>query len=126
MVGAFAALASNMFFGQGAWTPWQVYAWGLAGYLAGVLGQTGLMKHKISIYIYGAVISILFGVIMDTYFLVGFVQQITPASIAAVYAAGLSFNLPHAVSTVVFLVLVLVPWGKKIGRVKMKYGLQEF
>lgn len=39
MVGALAALASNFFFGQGAWTPWQMYAWGLVGYGAGLLGQ---------------------------------------------------------------------------------------
>ena len=35
MVGALAALASNFFFGQGPWTPWQMYAWGLVGYGAG-------------------------------------------------------------------------------------------
>ena len=28
-VGAVAALASNLFFGQGPWTPWQMAAWGL-------------------------------------------------------------------------------------------------
>ena len=32
MVGSLAALASNFFFGQGVWTPWQMYAWGLVGY----------------------------------------------------------------------------------------------
>ena len=34
-VGALAALVSNLFFGQGAWTPRQMYAWGLVGYVAG-------------------------------------------------------------------------------------------
>lgn len=42
MVGALAALVSNMFFGQGPWTPWQMYAWGLIGYLSGVLAQKAL------------------------------------------------------------------------------------
>lgn len=37
MVGALAALASNFFFGQGPWTPWQMYAWGLVGYGARLL-----------------------------------------------------------------------------------------
>ena len=31
MVGALAALTSNFFFGQGMWTPWQMFAWGLVG-----------------------------------------------------------------------------------------------
>ena len=30
-VGAVAALASNVFFGQGPWTPWQMCAWGVVG-----------------------------------------------------------------------------------------------
>ena len=35
-VGALAAIASNMFLGQGAHTPWQMLAWGGCGVLAGV------------------------------------------------------------------------------------------
>ena len=36
MVGALAALASNVFLGQGPWTPWQMVGWGAAG-LGGAL-----------------------------------------------------------------------------------------
>ena len=39
MVGALAALTSNFFFGQGMWTPWQMYAWGLVGYVGGACGR---------------------------------------------------------------------------------------
>ena len=31
VVGAVAALASNLFFGQGPWTPWQMVGWGGVG-----------------------------------------------------------------------------------------------
>ena len=49
MVGALAALCSNFFFGQGPWTPWQMYAWGMIGYLAGILGQAGIFgETKVS------------------------------------------------------------------------------
>ncbi len=44
MVGAIAALVSNFFFGQGPWTPWQMYGWGLIGYLGGVLAQLGVFN----------------------------------------------------------------------------------
>ncbi len=37
-VGALAALISNFWFGQGAWTPWQMAAWGLCGILGAALG----------------------------------------------------------------------------------------
>ena len=38
MVGAIAALASNLFFGQGPWTPWQMVAWGGVGLFGAGLG----------------------------------------------------------------------------------------
>ncbi|MEX2104005.1 MAG: ECF transporter S component, partial [Bacilli bacterium] len=34
MVGATAALVSNFFLGQGPWTPWQMFAWGMMGFTA--------------------------------------------------------------------------------------------
>ena len=39
VVGAVAALASNLFFGQGPWTPWQMAGWGGVG-----LGGAGLAR----------------------------------------------------------------------------------
>jgi energy-coupling factor transport system substrate-specific component len=36
-VGAFTALVSNLFFGQGPWTPWQMVAWGICGVLGAAL-----------------------------------------------------------------------------------------
>src|ERR687889_2563618 len=38
-VGAIAALASNLFFGQGPWTPWQMAAWGGARLLGAVTAR---------------------------------------------------------------------------------------
>ena len=37
MTGAVSAFASNFFFSQGPWTPWQMMAYGIAGFLAGLL-----------------------------------------------------------------------------------------
>ena len=39
MVGAIGAFFSNIFLGQGPWTPWQMLAWGLAGWTMGLLGK---------------------------------------------------------------------------------------
>ena len=35
LVGAVSAFVSNFFFGQGIWTPWQMFAFAMAGFLAG-------------------------------------------------------------------------------------------
>ena len=37
LVGALARLVCNFFQGQGMWTPWQMFCWGLLGFLAGLL-----------------------------------------------------------------------------------------
>ena len=38
-VGALGGLASNFFFGQGPWTPWQMAGWGATGVLGAVLAR---------------------------------------------------------------------------------------
>ncbi|MFM9023340.1 MAG: ECF transporter S component, partial [Solirubrobacterales bacterium] len=39
VVGSVAALASNLLFGQGPWTPWQMAAWGMCGLLGALIGR---------------------------------------------------------------------------------------
>ena len=36
LVGALARLVCNFYIGQGPWTPWQMFCWGLLGFLAGL------------------------------------------------------------------------------------------
>ena len=36
LVGALARLVCNFYMGQGPWTPWQMFCWGLLGFLAGL------------------------------------------------------------------------------------------
>ena len=51
MVGALAALVSNFFFGQGAWTPWQIYTWGLIGYISEIAApHEWFDKNPFSLY----------------------------------------------------------------------------
>ena len=123
LVGALIALCSNIFFGQGPWTPWQMYAWGLAGYLAGVFKHAGFFKHKVVVFIYGFVISLFYGFILDSWTLVGFIHPFSWQSALALYAAGLPFSVLHAIATVVFLVPVYGPWMKKFERIKLKFGM---
>ena len=55
-------LCSNMLFGQGPWTPWQMFAMGLIGFLGGVCFHNGpLRQSRLSLAIFGAVCSVLTG-----------------------------------------------------------------
>ncbi|MEG0071124.1 MAG: ECF transporter S component [Raoultibacter sp.] len=124
MVGALAALVSNFFFGQGPWTPWQMYSWGLVGYFAGVLADRGCFElHPSVLYIYGFASSLLYGFILNSWFIVGFVHPITVFSALAAYAAGFPFDCIQGASTVIFLAVLYQPWRKKLERIKRKYAL---
>lgn len=131
LVGALAALVSNFFFGQGPWTPWQMYSWGLVGYLAGVLASRGAFDWKIGkqgvaplLYIFGLLSGLLYGFVMNSWYVIGFIQPLTVPVVAAAYLAGLPFDLVHSVATVGFLVVLYEPWKKKLERIKQKYDIR--
>jgi energy-coupling factor transport system substrate-specific component len=122
-VGALTALVSNLFFGEGVWTPWQMYAWGLMGYFAGILASAGAFKHKAPVFIYGFFAPIGFGLIMDSYYIFGLFGQLTPDAVLLYFAAGMIPSIIHATATVVFLVPIYQPWSRKLERLKRKYGI---
>lgn len=123
MTGAMAALLSNFIFGQGIWTPFQMAALGLVGLVSGLI-----LKPKTSsplkLAITGFVLStVLYGLIVDLSTVLMTVTQWNWKSVAAVYAAGIPFDLVFGASTAVFLFVFGMPLQKKIYRVQIKYGL---
>ena len=64
MTGALSALLSNFYFGQGPWTPMQMLAWGMVGFLAGLFAKR-LQKSRVSLILYGAFAGVLFSFVMD-------------------------------------------------------------
>ncbi|WP_201319315.1 ECF transporter S component [Paenibacillus sp. EPM92] len=125
MVGAVAALVSNMFLGQGPWTPWQMFGWGMIGWTAGMLYQRGWLKNRYMLIAFGFVWGILFGWIMNIWLLAGMGQDLTWASVLAVYASSFYFDLAHALSNVFFLAVLGPGWIKVLERYRLKYGLLD-
>ncbi|QGQ47960.1 ECF transporter S component [Metabacillus sediminilitoris] len=125
VVGALAALVSNLFLGQGPWTPWQMYAWGMIGLTAGLLRHTWLMKHTIGRLIFGFMAGILFGWVMNLWYFVSLGERVGMAEIVAYYGASLYFDLAHAFSNVFFLIVFANSWVKILQRFRKKYGLLD-
>lgn len=123
MVGALAALVSNFFFGHGPWTPWQMYAWGLVGYCAGVLAERGMLERPAVLVAYGVAGSLAFGFIMTSWFIVGYANPISWQTALAAYGAGLPFDCAQAIATALILLAVRKPWERKLARIKAKYAL---
>lgn len=127
LVGALSMLSSNMLFGQGPWTPWQMFAAGIIGFLAGILFQKGWLKaRKISLCIYGFLATVfIYGGIMNPASLVMTSYAITKRNLLAIYMSGLPVDLVHASATVIFLWIASKPMIEKLERIKVKYGMME-
>ena len=127
LVGALSMLSSNMLFGQGPWTPWQMFAAGIIGFLAGILFQKGWLKaRKISLCIYGFLETVfIYGGIMNPASLVMTSYAITKRNLLAIYMSGLPVDLVHASATVIFLWIASKPMIEKLERIKVKYGMIE-
>ncbi len=127
LCGATVGFISNFFFGQGPWTPWQMFAFGAVGFLAGVVFAPGRVKAtRIGLCIYGFLsVFIVYGLIADTSSVFMFTQNITVKTVLATYASGVVFNLIHAGATVIFLAVLGMPLIKKLDRVCIKYGIDK-
>lgn len=125
MIGATAAIVSNIFLGQGPWTPWQMFSWGMIGFIAGLLRNTFLMKKLWGRLLYGFAVGFLFGWIMNFWGLLGFIQEATWETVIAYYVASFYFDLSHAISNVIFLLLFSTSWITILTRLKKKYGILD-
>ena len=123
--GAVTALVSNFVFGQGVWTPWQMFAYGMAGFIAGVLYHFGLIsKKRLPLSIFGAVLVIVIvGPLLDTCSLFTEMADVTAENALVVYVAGFPLNLIHAAATFLTLFFLSGPIFSELDRLKMKYGL---
>lgn len=127
LVGAMSMLTSNVLFGQGPWTPIQMFAMGLIGFLAGVSFQKGLLRAgRAPLAIFGAVsVVLVYGGIMNPASAILYQPNLSLSVLKAYYLTGFPFDLVHAAATALFLWFGAEPMLEKLERVKRKYGLTE-
>src|SRR5690625_1596322 len=125
IVGAVAAIVSNIFLGQGPWTPWQMYAWGMMGMSAGLFRNTWWMKKMWGKVIFGFIWGYLFGWFMNLWIVVSNIENLTWELFASIYVASIYFDLAHGLSNVFFLIVFSKSWIRIKERFKRKYGLLE-
>lgn len=128
LVGALAAFVSNFLFGQGPWTPWQMIAMALVGYLAGVIFHRFSGKVPlVPLTVFGALaVFFLYSGIVDIWSIFSMFPEPTLETVLLVYGGALYLNLVHAAATVIFLLILAVPMIGKLDRVKTKYGMAVF
>lgn len=113
--GALAAFVSNLFLGQGIWTPQQMLGWAACG-AAGALLAPALRSRWVLAAV-AAVLGFTFSMMMDVWLWYGFAPH-TFAALVAVVGRGLWFDAAHATGNVVLALAV----GPELRRMLDRYG----
>ena len=122
LVGAMTAILTNFYFGQGPWTVFQMFAWGIAGYCAGMF-STMLKKSRPLLIIYGALAGVVYSFIMDIWTVLWYNGNFELKLYLAALVTAISYTISYAVSSVLFLLIFAKPFGSKLERIKVKYGV---
>lgn len=125
VVGAISAFVSNFFVGQGAYTPWQMFAYGAGGLLAGAL----FWKHRQKPWVYAAfgffATLLWVGPLLDTSSVFLTLTVFNWKNVLLLYLSGLPINLIQSVSTALTMLILAKPFLDKLDRMNLKYGMQE-
>ena len=118
---------SNVLFGQGPWTPWQMFAMGIMGLLAGICFRKGILhRERFSLSVFGGLVTFLiYGGIMNPASVLMYQANPDWQMILTAYITGVPADAIHALATAMFLWFLSEPMLEKLDRVKVKYGLIE-
>ena len=130
LTGAVSVFASNFFYTQGPWTPWQMMAYGFAGFFAGLvfcrhrktLEEIAWFLPVLGCFGFFSVV-LLVGPLLDCCTVFTVLPKYTVKSVLAVFAAGVPVNIRTGFATAVTLVVCARPLMWKLDRVQTKYGL---
>ena len=127
LVGAVTMLTSNVMFSQGPWTPWQMFAMGIIGFLAGILFRKGwLRRTKGALAVFGCLAAlIIYGGIMNPASALMASRDLSAGVLLAYMISGFPMDCVHGASTALFLWVAAEPFLEKLDRIKVKYGLVE-
>jgi energy-coupling factor transport system substrate-specific component len=101
VVGALAAPVSNLWLGQGPWTPWQMAGWGLAGLAGAALAAaTGRKLGRIGLAIACGLAGLGYGALLDLSVMVSYGGEQSLDRYLALSARGIPFNVAHAAGNV--------------------------
>lgn len=102
MVGALAGLASNLFLGQGPWTPWQIAAWGLIGIAGAGLARASADLGRLPLALACGVAGLVFGTIMNVHQWLNYSGDHALAKLGTTFATAAPFDLAHAAGNIGF------------------------
>jgi Prenyltransferase and squalene oxidase repeat len=96
-VGALTALVSNLWFGQGPWTPWQMAGWGMCGILGAALGLRGRDPSRLTLAVVCALAGIAYGALLNFSLMATYGGELSLQRFLALESRAVPFDLAHAI-----------------------------
>lgn len=127
LTGAIAAFASNFFFSQGPWTPWQMFAYGFGGFFAGLIFHKHRRWCKPWVLAPFGFLTILLivGPMLDSCTVFTMLTKFTAKNILLIYSQGVPYNINHGIGAAITLFFAGRPLLAKLDRLQTKYGMME-
>jgi energy-coupling factor transport system substrate-specific component len=119
-VGAVAAIASNIVFGQGPWTPWEMLAWGLVGLLGAALARRRRPIPRVVLALICAAAGFAYGLVLNFSTWVTFTGQHNFAQYLVIEGQAFTFDLAHAVGNFFFF----LAFGPALVRALQRFRLR--
>ncbi len=117
--GALTALISNFYFGQGPWTPFQMFLWAMIGVVAAMLSKP-LQNRRWVLLVYGVFAGIIYSLVMDLYSTIWMGGYFSWSLYVAMITSSLPYTIIYAVSNVFFLMVLAMPIGHKLEHVMQR------
>ena len=121
LCGALSAFLSNFYFGQGPWTPFQMAALGIIGFIASILFSR--RKNLPLLCLYGLLSGVFYSCFLDTWTMLWTYGTINGEGYLAALAAAIPYTILYSVSNVIFILLLDPPFGRRLGRIITKYRI---
>ena len=121
LCGALSAFLSNFYFGQGPWTPFQMAALGIIGFIASILFSR--RKNLPLLCLYGLLSGVFYSCFLDTWTMLWTYGTINGEGYFAALAAAIPYTILYSVSNVIFILLLDPPFGRRLGRIITKYRI---
>lgn len=125
LIGSLAAITSNMLFGQGPWTPFQMFSWGMIGFLAGIPWmQRQFNKSYIFLVVYGIFSGVFFSFFMDVWTVFSIDRAFSWQRYGALLLSAAPYTITYCLANAFFSCLLFRSTQSKLQRVLIKYGIK--
>lgn len=114
-IGGLAAFVSNLFLGQGLWTPWQMLGWGACG--AAGAGLAPLLRRRLALAALCGLLGFGFSALMDVWTWLSFYPH-TLSGLTLAVGKGLWFDAAHGIGNVV----IALAAGPELRRMLDRFG----